>query len=488
MILKRLLNGVRLNKEPQTLKVCKRLFGQPVYDTHPHVMRKDHVTPGISKSEYKQRRSHLWNNICKVSHKNSALAVISAYPKSYMAHDVPYPFRQNSDFLYLCGFQEPDSILVMSNLFNSNEHNKEDFKTIIFVPKRDKLKELWDGPRTGSERAAEVTGCDESFDVDYFDKFLQKILQSDQTFDLWYDNSSPSHRSHHSKLSNTLLKSCKVKNVQPTKTSVQNLRLIKSEAEIDLMKIACDIGSKSLEKVMRYSKPKIDESHLYAKMDFECRIHGAERLAYPPVVAGGSRANIIHYINNNQLVDNGDMVLMDAGCEYFGYCSDITRTWPVNGVYSTTQKSLYEALLEVQMSCISLCHANYLTLNQIFLVMLTLLGRQLQKLGIISASISEDKLSEISRTFCPHHVSHYLGMDVHDVDEMSRNIQLRPGMIVTIEPGIYIPSDRLDVPKDWRGVGIRIEDDILITKSGPLNLTEKCPKYLSHIENIINTY
>ncbi|KPP67813.1 hypothetical protein Z043_113556, partial [Scleropages formosus] len=189
----------------------------------------------------------------------------------------------------------------------------------------------------------------------------------------------------------------------------------------------------AFKKTMSMSQGDIDEALLYAKFDFECRAQGANFLAYPPVVAGGNRANTLHYINNNQIIKDGELVLLDGGCEYFGYVSDITRTWPVNGKFSPAQAELYEAVLEVQMYCISLCCPGT-SLDYIYSTMLTLLGQKLKKLGIIGSTASEEDARKAARRYCPHHVGHYLGMDVHDTSELSRSLPLQPGMVITIEP------------------------------------------------------
>lgn len=211
-------------------------------------------------------------------------------------------------------------------------------------------------------------------------------------------------------------------------------------------------------------------------------------MAYPPVVAGGANATVIHYVNNNQIVRDGEMVLMDAGCEFGGYTSDITRTWPINGEFSEPQRILYEVLAQVQKELLGcLQHAGGETLDQLFDTMCLKLGKYLQEVGLIPKSAQGVELGRAAYKFCPHHVSHYLGMDVHDTPLISRSIGLTPGMVCTVEPGIYIGKDRRDVPEEFRGLGLRIEDDVLILPDKQIEvLTESCVKDLRQLEALVS--
>lgn len=464
----------------------KRLFSQPVYSTHPHLLNKNEITPGISKDEYKKRRYNFVNKIIEhqkmkkkqSDHKNLILFMSS--PKIYMAHDVPYPFRQNSDFSYLCGLLEIDSILAIEALTDYNQ----DFVTTIFAPNKDPHKEMWDGSSASPAQIIELTGVDNSLEIAHFNDFLNLNMSKLSKVSLWYDRLEPVNLSYHNKyIQNNLKNYCEV---DSPRYLLQSVRLYKSDAEIKLLKQACDISSEAFKEIIKFSKPDIDEAHLYARMDYESRIRGAERLAYPPVIAGGKRSNIIHYLDNNQLVRDGELVLVDAGCEYHGYCSDITRTWPVNGKFSQCQLELYEALLEVQIGCISLCRPREFSLNDIYMQMLDLLGRQLSRVFPQFNKASSTLIQSIARGFCPHHVGHYLGMDVHDVDQMSRTIPLQPGFVITIEPGIYINDTMKILSKEWHNIGIRIEDDILITGSQPVVLSKQTPKTTKDLIKLLN--
>lgn len=273
---------------------------------------------GIKKSMYSDCPHHV--------------AVILAADTKYMTDEIPYPFRQNTDFLYLCGFQEPSSALVLESIAGSP---LPDHKATVFVPQRDADRELWDGPRAGIDGALSFIGVDEAHVISDLSEYLDQYASRDKLV-VWYDVFRNVNSHLHKDVVSNLVTPCRNKGhaVNILQQLMHSIRVIKSPAEIQLMRESCSIASQAFVDVMRFTKPNINEANLYAKMDFEVRLNGAEFLAYPPVVAGGNRANTLHYVKNNQIVQGGDMVLMDAGCEYHGYASDITRTWPVSGRYS----------------------------------------------------------------------------------------------------------------------------------------------------------
>ncbi|XP_069510522.1 xaa-Pro aminopeptidase 3 isoform X2 [Ambystoma mexicanum] len=463
-------------------KLPNRYLGQPSHFTHPHRLAPGDVTPGLTQIEYALRRHKLMSLIQKeaVGVETEHAVILLSNPTFYMTNDIPFPFHQDTNFLYLSGFQEPDSILLLQSLPG---RALPAHKAILFVPKRDQRRELWDGPRSGTDGATALTGVDESYSTEEFKHYLPKL--QDESVTLWYDSVNPSHPGLHWGLLHPLVESrAKSRNkVRSIRHLIQNLRLVKSKAEVELMKIAGKISSQAFIETIFASRAPVDESFLYAKFDFECRARGADILAYPPVVAGGNRSNTLHYVKNNQQVKDGEMVLLDGGCEASCYVSDITRTWPVNGRYSVPQAQLYQAVLEVQKACLSLCYTG-MSLDNIYSQMMTLIGQKLQELGILPANCSDGQLFKEVRRFCPHHVGHFLGMDVHDTPEMSRSIPLRPGMVITVEPGIYIAEDDPVAPDCFRGLGVRIEDDVLITDDAPLVLSAHCPKEIYDIEQI----
>ncbi|KAM7386475.1 hypothetical protein PAMA_009201 [Pampus argenteus] len=457
--------------------VPHRYLGQPSPFSHPHLLKHGEVTPGLSQTEYELRRYKLASLIeaqadrmgLSASSSNHVVIVLS-HPTRYMTNDIPYPFHQNQDFLYLSGILEPDSALVLHGKGRPDQ-------AILFVPRRDGGKELWDGPRSGKDGAAALTGIERVHSTEE----LGVVLKSLKGTLLWYDSSQPAHPRLHQTYVYPLLEAGPMP--RSLRNLIHTLRALKSSAEVALMQEAGRITAQAFRRTMEaMSYGDVDEAVIFAKFDFESRLHGANFLAYPPVVAGGNRANTLHYINNNQIIKDGEMVLLDGGCEYFGYVSDVTRTWPVNGRFSPAQAELYEAVLEVQRSCLSLCSPG-VSLDYIYHTMLAVLGRQLRQLGIINPSASDADVLKAARRYCPHHVGHYLGMDVHDTPELSRSQLLQPGMAITIEPGLYICKDNDQAPERFRGLGVRIEDDVVIRDSGgPLILSSDAPKTIADIE------
>ncbi|XP_046893914.1 xaa-Pro aminopeptidase 3 [Hypomesus transpacificus] len=457
-------------------KVPPRYLGQPSPFTHPHLIKHGEVTPGLTQTEYELRRHKLASLIQDQADRlgpdassSSHVVVVLSHPTRYMTNDIPYPFHQNQDFLYLTGIMEPDSALVLCGSGRPDQ-------AILFVPRRDPARELWDGPRSGKDGARALTGIERVHSTEE----LGLILKSLKGSNVWYDGSQPCHpRLHQSHVRPLLEGGPMVRSLRPL---THSLRAVKSPAEVALMMEAGCITAQAFRKTMGICHGDVDEALLYAKFDFECRAHGANFLAYPPVVAGGNRANTLHYINNNQMVKAGEMVLLDGGCEYFGYVSDVTRTWPVNGKFSPAQVELYEAVLEVQRTCLSLCSPG-VSLDHIYSTMLALLGRQLRRLGLVRTSTSDADAVKAAKKYCPHHVGHYLGMDVHDTPDLSRSQPLQPGMAITIEPGLYICDDDDQVPERFRGLGVRIEDDVVIREEGgSLILSSDTPKTILEVE------
>lgn len=249
------------------------------------------------------------------------------------------------------------------------------------------------------------------------------------------------------------------------------------------MQKTCQIASEAINETIHWTRPGISEHHLYAKVDYECRMRDASFLAYPPVVATGFNATTIHYINNCQMTKKDETVLMDAGCEYGGYTSDITRTFPVDGKFTDAQKVLYEIVLQTQTNLIQIIQEKSCSLDELFEIMCLELGKYLKEIGFIPKHLAGVELARAAYKFCPHHVSHYLGMDVHDTASISRAMKLEPGMVFTIEPGLYISKNSRIVPEEFRGIGIRIEDDAMMLPNQKLRiLTENCVKEIKDVE------
>lgn len=402
------------------------------------------------------------------------LIVIPSGTKKYISASIPYVFRQNSDFLYLSGCLEQDTILVL-------EISEKSSKSIMFMRPKDKNAELWDGVRTGPENAIELFGVDQAFPVGNFQAYVEKFKNQQGSL-VWYDEKG-SDQKNLAEIVNPTRETIE----SPTKF-IHTLRWIKSDAELELMRRTCDIASNAINFTMKNSRPGIGEHQIFAEVDYQCRMNGATMLAYPPVVASGRNSTTIHYINNTQIVQDGDMVLLDAGCEYGGYSSDITRTWPINGSFTEPQRVLYEIVLNLQNDLLkALLNPGGLTLDDLFDTMCLLLGKYLQEVHLIPREKSGYELARAAYKFCPHHVSHYLGMDVHDTPLVSRSNKLIPGNVFTVEPGIYIASDRQDVPEEFRGLGLRIEDDAMVTENMKIEvLTSKCVKETNDLINLMN--
>ncbi|XP_053324608.1 xaa-Pro aminopeptidase 3 isoform X2 [Spea bombifrons] len=470
--------------KPDLLNFPKQYLGQPSPATHPHLLKPGEVTPGLTQREYSLRRHKLMSLIQKESEVlgdgRDHVVIFLSNATVYMTNDIPFPFHQHNDFLYFCGFLEPDSILLLRN---QPGQSLPSHTATLYVPRKDPSRELWDGPQSGADGAAALTGVDEAFTLEEFKHVLPNIY--DEGVTLWYDSVRPAHPSLHAKYLQPLIESISPtkKKIKPTQNLVQQLRLIKTQAELELMKKAGSISSYAFIETMHGSKAPVDESFIYSKFDFECRSRGASILAYPPVVAGGNRSNTLHYVKNNQIIQPGEMVLLDGGCEASCYVSDITRTWPVNGKFSAAQEELYQAVLEIQKSCLSLCFPGT-SLENIYCHMLNMIARKLKEVGIVHKGCNNDHIFKYARKYCPHHVGHYLGMDVHDTPAISRSIPLHPGMVITIEPGIYIQENDNTAPEKFRGLGIRIEDDVVITEQSPIILSADCPKEIYDIQQI----
>ncbi|KAL1917293.1 uncharacterized protein VTP21DRAFT_4949 [Calcarisporiella thermophila] len=447
----------------------QRLYGQPVPETHPHMMKRGEITPGIPAIEYELRRSKLMSLL-----PENSVVISLGYRTRYMSNNVFYPFHQNTDFWYLCGFNEPDSALVLEK--NSSSRG---YKMILFVPPRHRDIEMWEGARTGIDGAIEKFGADEAYDTASFNRYIEEQLSRDTTRQLFLDipPAEPSILSLETLATpHRAVSTAHDKSIRPLSPLIQELRLIKSRTESVLMRQAGEITAKAFIEGMRFTRPGMTEHQLHAKLDFECRVRGAQMLAYVPVVASGQNALTIHYVTNDMVMKDGDLVLVDAGGEYNGYVSDVTRTWPINGRFSDPQREIYQAVLNVQKQCIKLCtEKQNISLNGIHAQSERMLGEELSKLGI---RVPE---RDLSTRLYPHHIGHYLGLDVHDTHDIDRVRRLREGMVVTIEPGLYIPFDDA-YPKKYQGIGVRIEDNVLVGKEDPIILSVTAPKEVVDIE------
>ncbi|KAJ3162434.1 hypothetical protein HDU86_004915 [Geranomyces michiganensis] len=360
---------------------------------------------------------------------------------------------------------------------------------ILFVRPRDTSREIWDGPRAGLEGAKRYFGADEAREIDTLPAYINSLASS-PAGPVYTDLSlGPKLSSRDSSITSMLRNSILGSSGQhtaafePLKPLLNDLRLSKSPAETAVMRQAGRITGRAFVDMMKATKPGVGEHDLWAVAEHSVKRRGASRLAYVPVVAGGKNALTIHYVLNDQLLDDGTMVLVDAGGEYGGYASDVTRTWPVNGKFSKEQRALYNAVLRVQRTCIAKCSGDAaVSLDDLQREAFELLRGECSTL--FGRTLSN---KEMNRLY-PHHVGHWLGLDVHDTQSVHRTTRLQPGMVVTIEPALYIP-DSPDFPEAYRGIGVRIEDDVVVggkeTGWAPTVLSVEAPKEVEDIEAVM---
>ncbi|KAI9472434.1 MAG: peptidase M24, structural domain-containing protein [Benjaminiella poitrasii] len=451
-------NGLDQSRIPKT---HLKSYGQPTPFTHPNLMKLGEVTPGFSAADYERRRSTLMSSL-----PNGSTVVSLGYGLRYMTNNIFYPFHQNTDFWYLSGFNEPDAAMVLQK-----DDSERGYRQIMFVLPKSPSAELWDGPRTGIEGAKELFGADEAYENTRFMPFMKKILSESKH--IFMDCPKLPTLLTEPKLIETGLK---LQTILPLSKIVQELRMIKSPSEIEAMKESGVISSKAFIEAMKWTQPGFTEAQLWAKFEYETRMRGSSVLAYVPVIGGGPNALSMHYVRNDMELKDGDLVLVDCGGEYKGYASDITRTWPVNGKFSQPQKELYQAVLNVNKACIKLCtESSNLSLHGIHSESIKLMKQELKKIGF------NMNTWDIEKVLYPHHVGHYLGLDVHDLHDLDRSRKLKENMVITIEPGLYVPYDN-KFPKQYQGIGIRIEDNVVIKRDVPYVLTAPAPKEIADIE------
>jgi Xaa-Pro aminopeptidase len=431
------------------------------------------------KSEFKRRRRELMRMMGPGS-----IAILPTAPQLIRNRDVHYPYRPDSDFYYLTGFPEPDAVLVLIP-------GRKQAEYILFNRERDPLKEQWDGAIAGQEGACEIYGADDSFPIGDLDDILPRMLeQCERIFYVMGCNAKFDKRL--SEWINTIR--CEARSGVQGPVEIialdhylHEMRLYKSRSELKVMRQAARISAKAHKKVMQACKPGLWEYQLEAEFVRECTHQGAKSQAYPPIVGGGANACTLHYIDNKDKVADKQMLLIDAGCEVDYYASDITRTYPVSGSFSKPQRELYELVLTAQQAAIAKVKpGNHW--NDPHDTAVRSITRGLIKLGILKGSLAKLIREEKYKAFFPHRTGHWIGMDVHDVGDYKVDGAWRlfePGMVLTIEPGLYIPAGSKGVAKKWWNIGIRIEDDVVVTKDGCDVLTKDIVKTVAEIEAIM---
>jgi len=450
-------NVPRFNKRKRFLsKRCiKRYssapFSQPHFSTHPHLLNDTNLTVGFKKEEFSKRRERLLSMI-----PVDSVALFPSAKVQHMSNDIPYKYRQDVDLYYLSGMVEPRSALVLEK---GNNYSKY----ILFLRPRDPYQEVWNGARCGVERAKDFYGCDEAYNIDELPRYLLNSKFQNVVFN------SLNEMDDIFVSINDIIKS---KKVASPKNAIHMLRSVKSPAEVKMMKTACDITAVAFIEAMRSIKTLKYEWELDALVEYHCRKQGAQRLAYPPVVASGIRNTTLHYIDNDYMLTPGDLTLVDAGADFYSYTADITRTFPINGKFSDAQLEVYENLLDVQKKSINYLNSSKMNFSDLSSYSQDLMNKAISKIGLPTNNIER---------FYMHSIGHQVGMDTHDVSNVGKHVRFVPGNVVTIEPGIYIPNDD-DIPERLRGIGIRIEDDVLYTGSIPIVLSDRTPKEVKDIE------
>jgi len=431
----------------------------------------------FDREEYLSRQASLFSKL-----PESSLAIIPTNDRKIRSNDVAYPFRANSYMLYLCGWEEDEGTLLATN-------SSGKWMTTLFVPERDTTKEIWEGIRIGVD-GAQSWPVDHADSLENLDSRIKEFISGvGRIFTI------PGVSASLDRLLDENTESIDLR------TYIDPMRRIKSANEIEYMKEAASIASSAHQKAMRNSRSGMGEWQIQSEVEGHF-MSSRSQWSFPSIVGGGDNATVLHYKNNDQLIKSGDLVLVDAGCEVNGYASDITRTWPVNGKFTEPQREIYELVLRSELAGIDACRPGMPWVSMHEAVCETI-AEGLIELGVLMCTF-EEALGKVEgkpgvfegqiRNFFMHGTGHFLGLDVHDVGggrqgDPNSSFLLEPGMVLTIEPGLYFGSWRNDIemPERYAGIGIRIEDDVLVTEQGPLVLSSSCPKMVDEIEQLVGT-
>ena len=427
-------------------------------------------------SEFKRRRRELIRMMGPGS-----IAILPTAPLLIRNRDVHFPYRPDSDFYYLTGFPEPEAVAVLIP-------GRKQAEYILFNRERDPKLEQWDGSRAGQEGAVEQYGADDAFPIGDLDDILPRMMeQCERVF--YAMGCNPDLDKRLSKWINRIRCESRSGVQGPVEIIaldhyLHELRLFKSRSELKVMRQAARISARAHKRVMQACRPGVWEYQLEGEFINDCLQQGARVQAYPPIVGGGGNGCVLHYIDNRARLQDGELLLIDAGCELECYASDITRTYPVNGVFSPAQRQLYELVLAAQQAAIAKVRpGNHW--NDPHDAAVRTITRGLVKLGLLKGTVPKLIRDGKYKKFFPHRTGHWLGMDVHDVGDYKVDGAwrlLEPGMVLTVEPGIYIPAGMKGVAKKWWNIGIRIEDDVLVTKQGQEILSRDLPSGVEEIE------
>lgn len=433
------------------------------------------------------------NNLCNILIPNS-IAIVPAAKLQYRNGHTEYPFRQNSSFYYLTGFAEQNAICV---LIRGNEQN--DHKFILFVEPKIREAELWTGTRVGQEDAKSIYSADEAYTIDKAEEIIPQLLKNKQAiyYPMGEDFELDKKIITWLKLANNKITkkaraqgekiTCVPSSLHNISLLINELRLFKSDQEINKIRKAAEISCQGHLQLMRSCKPGLYEYQLEAVFMGYCMQQGCRAFAYPTIVASGKNSCVLHYIQNNKILEARELVVIDAGAEYQYYASDITRTIPVGGKFNEWQKIIYNLVLQAQLAGLKDIKPGNLFAKVQETVVNTLVTG-LVHYGLLSGDIESLIKEKAYNKFYMHNVSHWLGLDVHDVGDYYQSGEHRcfePGMVLTLEPGLYIAADDSTVEEKWRGIGVRIEDMVLVTEQGYEVLTNDLPKTVEEIEQIM---
>ena len=434
----------------------------------------------MNKNEFALRRSYLAEQM-----GNNSIAILPSSTLKSRNRDVDYPFRQDSDFYYLTGFNEPESVLV---IIPGREHGE----SILFCRERDPNKEMWDGFIAGPEYVTDTIGLDDAFPISDIDEILPGMIEG--TDKVYYSMGLDSQFDSRVMDWINVIRSKVRSGAHPPgefvalEHALHELRLFKSTAEIERMGQAAEISAQGHVKAMQQCKPGMNEYHLESILTHSFMNEGARFVAYPSIVGGGDNGCTLHYIENDSPLKSGDLVLIDAGCELDCYASDITRTFPINGKFSDEQRAIYQIVLDAQHAAIAEVKAGN-HWNHPHEAAVNVISKGLIKLGLIEGTLDDVIEKEAYKKFYMHRTGHWLGLDVHDVGEYKVEGEwrvLEPGMVLTVEPGIYISPTCTDVDVKWQGIGIRIEDDVVVTETANRVLSASVPKEIADIEALMS--
>jgi Xaa-Pro aminopeptidase len=433
--------------------------------------------PTIDMNIFAARRNQAGDQI------SGAALIVASHPEHIRNHDVHYPYRQDSNLFYLTGWEEPDSILIFRPGCQP--------ESVMFVRRRDPERETWDGFRYGPEGCERDFKIEKSYPIDEFEKVAPGLLSAvDRVYYRLYKNPEADQ-----KIQAVLEKTRQLQGrtgygllpIHDADTLLGEMRLVKSEYELSQLREACEISAQSHLAAMRFTRPGVTERQVQGVLAHNFYMRGSAREGYHAIVASGNAATTLHYNFNDQVCKEGDLLLIDAGAEFNYYTGDITRTFPVSGKFTDEQARVYEGVLKVQKQIIDFVKPG-IVFRDMHEMGTSLLTDLMLDLGLLSGR-KEDLIQALAqKKYYPHGIGHWLGLDVHDAGLYFKKGEPRPiaaNMCFTVEPGLYIPADDSSAPSKYRGIGIRIEDNIRVTSQGAENMTSSVPKEIADLEKVV---